>query len=433
MVDSQLVGRCMPETTRGERWGETVTGDRGEPLASKRICLVFEGDISHYSRLLQEIGALQDAGATVYLMTTHTVPADAPTSLRVIVAPLSWKGRALHSRWRSLRTAANLSGRLVSRMVGLLDRSWDQRSRVSALRRIAPETDLLWVIDYPGLPTALQVAEESGIRVLYETVDLVPEYLYRGEAHREASLADERRLIPRIAGFITACDGYADYYWERYGAMEIAERPVVIDNVPEGIVDHPGATGRPLRFLFMGSLMQDRPVLELIEAFAVTRCDASLTFQGTNHLGNGPAHLIARLGLKGRVRILEPCPPGDVTPTAAGYDVGIVALRGVDENERRASTAKLLTYTAAGLAVVASDLPGIKHVVEGDGCGVLVGGMEPHAWASAIDAMASTSSDRMDDMRQRSLESARRRSWDKQQTAFIAEFVRALANPSSRS
>jgi len=271
----------------------------------------------------------------------------------------------------------------------------------------------------------MSVAMETGTKVLYETVDLVPEYAYRGERHRQESLSEERRLIGEVDGFVTAADSYADYYMEKYVDV-LDRRPVVRDNMPDRVVAAPKRTDRPLRILFLGSLMFDRPVYELIESMGLVSADATLHFQGKNYLGTGPLDRIAELGLQSRVHVVEPCPPEQIVETAAAFDVGIVALRGDNENERRASTSKLFTYMAAGLAILGSDLPGISRVVSQYHNGVLVQGMEPESWAGAISRLAALEKDTIDDMRRASLDAALEHSWDRQRPEFIGEFVRAV-------
>jgi glycosyltransferase involved in cell wall biosynthesis len=296
--------------------------------------------------------------------------------------------------------------------------------------------DIIWVIDFPRLGQVLRAARKSRARVVYETVDLVPEYLYRGVDYRRKCLDEERRLVGRIDGFITACESYADYYVERYGDAGLLRRPVVRDNMPSEIAAHINATRPPLRLLFFGSLLSDRPVLELIEAVAATTADVTLTFQGRDHLEESAARQvadrIAHLGLGSRVELLAPCPPDAMVETASAYDVGVVALRGADENERRASTAKLFTYMAAGLAVLGSDLPGIARIVRSHDNGLLVDGMDPHAWAAAIDRLAAMPTGDLDSMKERSLRAANLYAWERQEPAYVAEFVRAFSGAARR-
>ncbi len=408
-------------------------GDSGadRPLEGVRICLVFEHCLSHYTRTRQEIALLEEAGAVVQLLGQNEAPC-APEHIATTRAPLlrfsHFQDTVAPStlKWRPARA---LDNRLRDRKRERLKEEFAPRitaERHAAIRKIAEEVDLFWVVDYPSLPDVMAAVDHSRTKVLYETVDLVPEYEYEGAEARLALLADEQRLIGQIDGFVTASDSYADYYVEKYGGRELKRRPVVLDNMPARIVEAPKPAEKPYRILFMGSLMFDRPVVELIEAMALVRADVTLSFQGKNYVGDGPAQRIEELGLGDRVFLLEPCDPDVTVDSAAQFDIGIVALRGDNGNERLASSSKLFTYLASGLAVLGSDLPGIARVVSRYRVGQLVEGMEPAAWAAAIDRIAQLPESEIDAMKQRSVEAARMHSWEREGPEFVGEFVRAL-------
>ena len=401
------------------------------PLAGVRICLVFEYSLLPSTRYRQEIQALQQAGASVQLLTSHSEPEELPSGLvkRTIVPRIS-PSRMQETIPDSklgigpLRALDDLARRVIRAVAYRLEDHG--KARADALERIAREVDLFWVSDYLSLPAVMKATRGTPVRVLYETIDLVPEYTYHGERESRRMLRDERRLIGDVDGFVTACDSYADYYMDQYGDRELKRRPVVRSDMPAHIVDEIRATSRPLRVLFLGALMFDRPVAELIEAVRLAKADVTLTFQGPSHLGDEPARWIENSGLTDKVRIVPPCAHDEVVETASHYDVGIVALRGENENERRASTTKLFTYMSAGLAILGSNLPGIARVVTEHHNGLLVDGMQPAAWASAIDELAALSDEEIDSLKQRSLDAARGYAWEIQRPAFIAEFVRAL-------
>lgn len=405
-----------------------ATAAPSTPLAGARICLVFEHSLSHYTRLRQEIAGLIEAGAEVQVLTSHPGDEDPPFGIRRTKAPLEPPSVIPASRIpvRLVRIADNILRGIVRRIANALRRGAATRKRIAALEHLAGEVDLFWVIDFPSLPTAHAVARAAGVPVVYETVDLVAEYRYRGERHRTKSLRIEREIVGDLDGFITASESYADYYMDQYGDI-LAARPVVRDNMPAEIVDKPDEVHRPLRLLFLGSLMFDRPVLELIDAMALVSHDVTLTFRGKNYVGDEPARRIEALGLGAKVHVLPPCPPSEIVSTAAQFDVGIVALRGIDENERRASTSKLFTYMSAGLAILGSDLPGIARVVRQHDNGVLVEGMAPRAWAEAIDAIAGQNDASIEAMRLRSLEGARPLAWETQRPRFLGVFEQAIA------
>lgn len=401
------------------------------PLEGVRICLVFEHCMSHYTRTRQQIALLEEAGAKVQLLGQSDAPC-APAHIETTRAPLlrfcHFQDTVAPStlKWRPARA---LDNRLRERKRRRMRAEFAPRitaERRDAIRRIAEEVDLFWVVDYPSLPDVMAAVDHSRTKVLYETVDLVTEYEYEGVEARLALLADEQRLIAQVDGFVTAADSYADYYMEKYGGRELKRRPTVLDNMPARIADSPRPAVKPYRLLFMGSLMFDRPLVELIEAMAKVTTDVTLTFQGKNYAAGVPERRIEELGLQDKVLLLEPCEPDATVDSAREYDIGIVALSGENENERRASTSKLFTYMASGLAVLGSDLPGIASVVNKYRVGELVQGMGPDEWAEAIDRIASLPESRIDEMKQRSIEAARLHSWEREGPAFIAEFAGAL-------
>lgn len=399
-----------------------------KPLAGIRVCLIFEDSLAHYHRILQEIEALEDAGASVTLVTSSTDSnATLPGIARSVTPLFDFALPCSTIRSRLLRIADNTWRSLVRPLLKALPPWLGSRRRLGALRSVARFVDVFWVIDYPSLPSALHAARKTGAKVIYETVDLVPEYSHLGKAHVWLSRAGERRTIGRVDGFITACDSYSDYYMEKYGPKRLTRRPVVCGNAPMQITSVPSPSSSPVRMLFFGALRFDRPVIELIESLALTESATTLTFLGANQLGDAPLKRIRELGLLDRVFVLPPCPVGRMVEVAQSYDVGIVALRGENENERRASTSKLCTYMAAGLAILGSNLPGIARTVNEYSNGILVDDMEPAGWAGAMDKIASMTTEQLDALKQRSLEAARQNSWEHQRSAFIGEFTRSLA------
>lgn len=408
--------------------GDVLMTNLGQPLLGRRICLVFEYSLSHYTRLLTEIEALQDAGATVQLLTSHPNPSDTPGGLKRTWAPMGDNGAIRPSAhpWRPIRILSNLTRNALQTTFGRLYARPDKGERSRVLHKLSQEVDIFWVVNFPSLPSVIDAVQGKPVSVVYESVDLVPEYLYAGKTFRRQMLAAERRHIGRVDGFITACDSYADYYWERYGGQQLKHRPVVRNDMPGHVAESSRATTPPLRLLFFGSLMRDRPVFELIDAMSLIVSDATLTLQGQNLLGSSVTERIEALGLQDRVRVTDPCPSRNIVAEAARYDIGVVALRGANENERRASTTKLFTYMAAGLAVLGSDLPGIARVVRQHDNGALVQGNDPEAWARAIDCLADLPSTEIDAMKRRSLVGAHVYSWDHQEPAFLSEFIRAL-------
>ena len=219
------------------------------------------------------------------------------------------------------------------------------------------EYDLLWAIDFVSLPSVIKGAKGSKVPVVYETLDLVAEYPYNKRLQR-LRRSWERNYLPKVAALITAGNEYARYYQRQYSYNS----PItVVHNYAPAISNTSSLKSDSIKFLFFGNIMFDRPIDMLIEAFSEVQGSHTLTIMGVNYLGEAPESKIKALGLDKRVRIIPPVNPLEGPTVASGYDVGIAMLNGNDMNERLAPTAKLGTYLAAGLGIVATNLPGMRE------------------------------------------------------------------------
>jgi len=401
-------------------------------LYGKTICLVFEYALSHYSRLLDEINLLEDQGAKIILLTSTKqamsvqVPASVTPRTKTPVEPRQHANRIA-------RIIHNKTHQFVSRLRNGPNILSISPLRQQELQALVQTVDAFWVIDYLSLPSTMAAAQLAHIPVIYETVDLVPEYPYWGKRIQRKMLKGERDIINQLSGFITAADSYAQYYQNEYVPTILANPPVVRDNMPNYTVNAPSKTTKPLKFLFFGSLMFDRPIKELLQAVSYSTEAFTLTFQGKNLLGDAPFLWAQELNVTDRVVIKDPCPAGSIVQEAAQYDVGVVALQGNDNNERYASTSKIFTYMTAGLAVLGSDLPGIAGVIRSAKNGELVPNMTPRLWAKAFDHMAQMNVGTIDTYRTNSLAFAKDRTLDKQKDAFLGVFEKALRERQSRA
>jgi len=394
-------------------------------LYGKTICLIFEHQLSHYSRILDEIEILRNEGAKIILLSSDKSNVEIE-DIETHLAPLYPAKKSIVGQ-TTLEKSKLLASRLQMKFLRDIDEVQISQARIAALNNLAEQADAFWVIDYHSLRSTLNVASSKSLPVIYETVDLVPEYPYNGKLHRIFSLKNEADAVRKIDGFITASESYADYYEKRYAPSKIPCRPTVRDNMPKTIVCAPKATKPPLKFLFMGSLMFDRPIIELINSVTATTKNIEFTFIGRNLLGELSKKEIEYQDTQGKIKILDPCPPSDIVNVASNYDVGVVALRGNNENERWASTQKLFTYMSAGLMILGSDLPGIARVVSEAKCGKLVKGISSETWARSMDEIADMKNSTIDKFRANSLKYAQSKSIELQACSYIKVFQDALS------
>jgi glycosyltransferase involved in cell wall biosynthesis len=204
-------------------------------------------------------------------------------------------------------------------------------------------------------------------------------------------LSEARRLL-----FTTIDYGRSSY------AATMVERPTT-GEVPNGVDTqrfHPGLDGSSVRrryglsaeeccVLFVGGL--DRPhyfkgVTVLLDALSrLPNVHIKLIVVGDGDLRPSFEHRAAELGLSDRVHFSGTATDGELPMHYAAAD--LLVLPSVTRGE--AFGLVLLEAMACGRPVIASDLPGVRHVVRTTGGGELVRACDADALAAAIARLAA--------------------------------------------
>lgn len=400
----------------------------GKPLEGARVALLFQNRLRYSTRFEREVRILRDAGARVSLISVDDnsdVAGWFESVCRVEGFEFSgWPGDSCAS-WRHWRAAKNSVGALIRR-INMLQALFTFRTPLrSLLEEFDGEFDIYWAVDVMPLASAVLAARRTGAAVVYETIDLVPEYKSESAAIVASRLRSERLFLPKVASFVTAGAEYANYYRRKYGRLIEGRGPVVMDNfvpIPDGDVS---TAHEPRRMLFFGNLAPDRPLELILRAYAQVDSDSVLTIQGRDLIGGRLDALVNELGLGGRVFLRQPCEPSRGAIEARKHDIGIVALAGIDENERRAPTAKVFTYLAGGLHLLAADLPGIRAAVGGAESVTYVAQPTTAGWVSGFRSVLAMTDRELSDAKRSSLERARRWPVLEQEQSYIREFDRA--------
>jgi glycosyltransferase involved in cell wall biosynthesis len=111
-------------------------------------------------------------------------------------------------------------------------------------------------------------------------------------------------------------------------------------------------------------------------------------------LGFGPwekrlAAAVAEAPYAGRVAILPSVLPSELLDWTASADVSVMAIQPSSVNHRYTTPQKLFESIAAGVPVVASDLPGMAEIVRGSDVGLVCDPTSPAAIADAIRTLLS--------------------------------------------
>ena len=303
----------------------------------------------------KECRALAEAGHDVAFVVPHDRD-ETLGSVRILAVPrpTSGKERMLHTTRAVVRRALGAA-----------------RGRETVFH--VHEADLL--------PFVLPLAAR-GRRVVYDAHEDTPRQTFHqawiprpARLPVAAAYAGLEALAGRLcAGIVAATPTIADRYPTRKTAL-VRNFPVLSD------APVPPFASREALVAYVGAVTVARGAEEMVRAAALLPEGARLAVAGTPF----PASLPGRLaGLPGfaRTDLLGPLGRPAVADLLARARVGLVALHATPQY-RDAYPTKLFEYMAAGLPVVATDVPLWRSVVEGAGCGLLVDPLDPAAVAAA--------------------------------------------------
>ena len=234
----------------------------------------------------------------------------------------------------------------------------------------------------------------------------------------------ERLIVPRCDAVITVSDGIAEALQRKYG---LERRPTVVRNLPDlppphgdgGVEDlrtSLGVGAAPL-VLHHGAAAEDRGGEALIRSLAELD-GAHLLFLGADGGyadGLRTALRAARLG--SRVHFRAPVPLAELLSYSAQADVGVTLLEDTCENHRLALPNKAFEYIAAGLPVVASDLPELRRLVDQFGIGWTADPADPASIAAALRSALESRDDAA--LRERLAAAAEQLSWRREQDRLV--------------
>ncbi|MEU6774064.1 glycosyltransferase family 4 protein [Streptomyces sp. NPDC046759] len=187
------------------------------------------------------------------------------------------------------------------------------------------------------------------------------------------------RVLRSAAGVIALTDAQAAFLTDTYRVR--ADR---VHIVPNGVAEAYFMPARevapgPLNLLYVGRLGAQKNVARLLDALHLTRGDVRLRIVGDGELRSRLEEQAGRLGLR-NVEFSGGLLGEDLVKAYADADAFVLP------SDKEGMPLVVLEAMAAGLPVVATDVPGTQELVGGTG---LLAAPEPAALAKAIDAVAA--------------------------------------------
>lgn len=259
------------------------------------------------------------------------------------------------------------------------------RRGLALVRRAQP--GLIHANDYNTAWIGVAAKWLTGARLVYDSHELWPDRNLRPEPRPWLLLCES--LFVRVADrVITTSPGYAEVMASRYRI----EPPLLVRNVPDWRgTDAPGDGGlddSPPLAVYFGALTRNRGLPTALRALALLP-ELRMRLVGPDAWGYRRTlrELADELGVAERVEILDPVPPDRAAAVLADAAVGLALIEPACLSYRMTLPNKLYEYVAAGLPVLASDIPVLAGEVREHGLGGVADPADPAAVASALREM----------------------------------------------
>jgi glycosyltransferase involved in cell wall biosynthesis len=177
----------------------------------------------------------------------------------------------------------------------------------------------------------------------------------------------EKLLVPRVDAAYTVCDSIAEVYHDLYKVdfKVVRNLPVCLatENITHPMTSSHRMSNRSKVILYQGALNLGRGVEAAIRAMQFLD-GAELWLAGDGDITNQLKELVAELQLESKVKFLGRLPLHQLHEVTCQADLGISLEEDLGLNYRFALPNKLFDYIQAGVPVLVSNLPEMRHIVE---------------------------------------------------------------------
>jgi glycosyltransferase involved in cell wall biosynthesis len=265
--------------------------------------------------------------------------------------------------------------------------------------------------------------------LVYDTHEIfteVPELVHRPVKQKIWRLL-ERSIFPKLTHVFTVNESIAAWYEARYGV-----RPFTVRNMPRLHVPPPPALTRT-----QAGLPQHKAVIIMQGAgLNIQRGaeEAVLAMQYINNavlliVGSGDVlpllkEMVHTHALEEKVIFTGKLPPDELRARTRLADIGLTLDKDTNLNYRYSLPNKIFDYLHAGVPVLASDLPEVKHIVTHYNVGQVTTTHAPEAIAGALQEMLS--SPQRETWKANALEAAKTLCWETEEEAIKRVYAQFL-------
>jgi glycosyltransferase involved in cell wall biosynthesis len=287
----------------------------------------------------------------------------------------------------------------------------------------------------PSLPALERVRARHGGVTLYDPRDVyLRSRIFGGMPGWQRSLLTrfERRWAQRADAVVQVSEPYAEMTARDLGLAPLS----IVRNCPDRW-DPPSPRPDRIRellglpattrvVLYQGLFVVDRGIEQAMDAI-VDIPDAVLVLMGFGNLEAHYRELAASPRYTGHVHVIDAVPPQELLLWSASSDVMVMLYQPSTENHEHVTPQKLWEAMAAGVPVVASDLPGFRSIVPVVDCGVLVDPTDAVAVRGGIRSLLDLGADGLRAVGDRGLAAAHETyNWEAQFEVLDGVYARLL-------
>jgi len=353
-----------------------MTGSKRPSSSSPRVCVVAAGHLSTCPRLVKAARAFASDGYQVRVVSAILMERYRRMDVDLVASegwawdPIEATASRAWATW--LRTGVR--HRVAKRLTGAVGSARTPLRLVTAAfhrlhdelrERAVGESADLYYGGAGGAIAAVAAASSSGGRF---GIDL--EDFHSGQAEgdpRQAIVERVERDVVARAAFITAgSPAIAAAYQAKYRFAPAA----VCNTFPLPTTEPARRSAQdsaPLRlYWFSQTIGAGRGLESVVDAMALGRIPGELHLRGTvdESFVAELRQRIARAAPDVRLAIHAIEPPGEMVDLCRPYDIGLAVEPGSSLNNALALSNKALTYPLAGLALVLTNTPGQRPLIE---------------------------------------------------------------------
>ncbi|TLP61139.1 MULTISPECIES: glycosyltransferase [Pseudomonas] len=334
-------------------------------------------------RILLQADSLQEAGWQVVILA---MPLDRPAAgedCRVVrigadkECSARRESRVLHA-YRQVRRWLPMNGYLMRLLKSIAWRWVVDQERFYLNLFLADgrryPAQVVVAHDLPMLAVGRTLAQEFGASLVYDSHELFSEQEFaRWQQRAWANV--ERRHIHACERVITVNPSIAGELQARYDLPQVsvihnAERVMPLAPRSRYLHQYFSIPEDHLLLLFQGGFSAGRNLENLTKAMALLRSsDVHLVMLGEGALGDSLQRLAIRLGVQNRVHYHPAVPQHQLLEITASADAGVIPYQAICLNNYYCTPNKLFEFIAAGLPILASDLPELRRLVAGNAIG----------------------------------------------------------------